>query len=166
VQQLDAVLSAATRAEADSSWESLGRIIGAYAELYTRRPSSAVLVSAFVSDPRTLIADAKRAEVWAPMESWWARIEHHLEALDVPPDQAVRLGWTVWTTAQGVLMASSFAAMRGLEEPADALVRDAVYGLLAGSGLPTDAQTAALWAHGCAHGINTTLAYLEALDTL
>ena len=68
VTQLDAVLCEATVGDAIPPWEELGRIIGVYAALYTQRVSAAVVVTAFVSDPRTLVQGDVRGQVWHLME--------------------------------------------------------------------------------------------------
>ena len=161
VEELDRVLRAAIAdREAAGSWETLAVLTGAYAELYVQAPTTAILMDAFIINPRELLTDRLWAPTWELMERWWSKMEALVQELGLSREAAVRTGWLVWTTTQGALSAGNFGSRRDLPPPEE-LARQATLCLLRGAGIVSPECSDALWVRGCTHGALITRGILE-----
>jgi AcrR family transcriptional regulator len=164
VHEIDHVLTTVTADRPPHTWETLALMCGSYAKLYTCRPATSAVMNAFIVDPRKLLTDDKRALVWIPMERWWGEIEAVLTAMGLPREDAYRTGWLVWSTIQGVLMASDFGENRNLTDTVQQ-AGDAVLWLLRGSRLTLEADHEATWRAAFAHGADSTQTFLQTLES-
>jgi len=164
VREIDQVLTETTSDRPPHTWETLAIICGSYARLYTCRPATSVVMNAFIVDPRKLLTDSKRALVWEPMERWWGEIEATLAAMGLPKTDAYRTGWLVWSTIQGVLIASDFGESRGITDTVPQ-ASDAVLWLLRGSHLNLAADHEAAWHRGFIYGATSTQMLLQTTES-